>query len=149
MLQEVLNSLCLEELARVHGVHVCEKLVIECSAAACREYFSRWRSVDSKTHTRASEDATAGTKHIVFVHFGVGSKRQKCVKLERCAYNAANFRIPDQKHWQPCKKCIDSSRPYDEAVPGDLGISKLVHIMRSQGMHPSNGPVVLLNELCS
>jgi hypothetical protein len=40
--QDIVNRVSVEELAQVHQVHLRDKSVVEVSARACREYFSRW-----------------------------------------------------------------------------------------------------------
>jgi pyroglutamyl-peptidase len=46
----------------------------------------------------------------VFVHIGVDSKAT-CIKLEQCAYNNMNFRVPDVCGYQPvdCQICSDTA----------------------------------------
>lgn len=52
LLQEIVRRLHLEDLKRMHDVHVCDKTVVEVSGIACRTYFSRWGSPDQSIQTR-------------------------------------------------------------------------------------------------
>lgn len=99
-----------------------QSMQMEASTAVPRKFFV----------CRTSQETGSGTKHVVFVHLGV--EQEKRPKLESCAYNSANFRVPDQDNWQPCKERIDCSRPYDEALHCDLDVQALVDGLRSQGV---------------
>eukprot|EP00808_Paulinella_micropora_P013545 g73463.t1 len=51
-----------------------------------------------------------GTRRTVWVHFGVDSGATG-YKLECRAFNEADFRVPDQRGWQPKKEKIDELAP--------------------------------------
>jgi pyroglutamyl-peptidase len=65
--------------------------------------------------------ASAGEKQI-FIHIGVDS-RATFIKLEQCAYNNMNFRVPDVCGYQPenCTICAESDLdcPLYSALPLD------------------------------
>ncbi|GAM23508.1 hypothetical protein SAMD00019534_066830 [Acytostelium subglobosum LB1] len=46
--------------------------------------------------------------HITLIHFGVDSNAQ-AFRLERCGWNEANFRVPDERGWQPANESIDAN----------------------------------------
>lgn len=53
-------------------------------------------------------DSCSSDDTIIFIHFGVHSNASTFL-LEQFAWNEMDFRIPDQKGYQPSKTCITSS----------------------------------------
>eukprot|EP00547_Thalassionema_nitzschioides_P016715 CAMPEP_0194251018 /NCGR_PEP_ID=MMETSP0158-20130606/24418_1 /TAXON_ID=33649 /ORGANISM="Thalassionema nitzschioides, Strain L26-B" /LENGTH=251 /DNA_ID=CAMNT_0038988013 /DNA_START=1 /DNA_END=756 /DNA_ORIENTATION=+ len=76
------------------GYLIIEKtLVMETSAEAAQQ------ETDSLVRDLLSK--TTKSKKIVLLHLGVDYQAENVVALEQCAYNEANFRIPDEKGFQP------------------------------------------------
>lgn len=79
------------------GISVIQTLIIETSAEAVRN------EID-KLHTQISYASLAGCQ-VVFLHLGVNYRGTK-FQLEKCAYNDATFRVPDERGYQPRGICV-------------------------------------------
>lgn len=62
--------------------------------------------------------------HTVWVHFGVHGTAST-FKLERQAFNDANFRVPDQAGWQPHDQAIDPAHSLQHTLQTDLPVNEL------------------------
>jgi pyroglutamyl-peptidase len=80
-----------------------ETIIIETSAEAARLETDRLKDVLSLVDGENSV--------VLLLHLGVNYKGTK-FQLERYAYNHADFRIPDERGFQPCRKTvIEGSEP--------------------------------------
>lgn len=71
-----------------------------------------------------SNGSSSNDKRYIFVHFGVDSKG-KHIKLEQCAYNNMNFRIPDIQNYMPQNECIFTDQMLDSSLYSSLPIESL------------------------
>ena len=90
-------------------------LVMETSAGAVREELDQLFS----QHVDIVSDQT-----VVFLHLGVNVKAN-CFILEKCAYNDATFRVPDERGYQPRNQTVVNDFPYQQSLSSDLNISAL------------------------
>jgi len=74
-------------------------------------------------------------QHRVWLHFGVDAK-SNCFKLERKAWNEADFRCADERGWQPQKETIYAEDgPLNKALLSDLPVSSMLRRLRRQGFN--------------
>jgi pyroglutamyl-peptidase len=100
-------------------------LVIETSAGAARKELDRLYD----DHVEGlSADQT-----VVFLHLGVNFK-SKCFQLEKCAYNDATFRIPDERGYQPRNKAIVDTIAYQQCFSTDLDTTSLKRQLDGKGL---------------
>jgi pyroglutamyl-peptidase len=76
----------LVERLKSQGIEVVDSAVLEVSAIEALRFFRK--------HEQSPNKAT------VFLHLGVASNRS-VLSLERCAFNDADFRCPDERGWTP------------------------------------------------
>ena len=88
----------LEVLAPTINFQVIKTIILETSAEAVR------KQIDDLHREIRSDSNTVGC-YVVFLHLGV-NYRGKQFHLEKCAYNDATFRVPDQRGYQPQGVCI-------------------------------------------
>ena len=84
-------------------------------------------SVDhcSKFHDACILPETDNIKNnTIYVHIGVDSKGTH-IKLEECAYNNMNFRVPDVKGYQPEGETISPTCSLDEPLNSGLPLGSL------------------------
>lgn len=99
---------CRDEVG-LPDVHECR--VMETSAGHVRDevegIYSRLRRSSSAGGVDRQDDGgLAGSTNVVVVlHLGVDCNGTR-FKLERCAYNDATFRAPDERGYLPCRECI-------------------------------------------
>ena len=77
------------------------------------------------------ESKTATTNHIVILHLGV-SYKAKNFQIEKCAYNEASFRIPDEAGYQPKKESIFGCTRFGESCNTTLDVNKICHDLRER-----------------
>jgi pyroglutamyl-peptidase len=75
----------------------------------------------------SSSDPSSKTR-IVLLHLGVDSS-SKGFKLERCAWNDASFRIPDEQGYQPTKEKVVPDQGYEQCTETNLNLDKLLDVM--------------------
>lgn len=68
----------------------------------------------------------------VFLHFGVAAGA-RTLSLERCAYNDATFRVPDERGEQPIGQCVDTGVPWGEKEYTTMPVDALVAALQSKG----------------
>ena len=90
-------------------------LVIETSAGAVREDLDQIFS----QHVDSVSDQT-----VVFLHLGV-NVTANCFNLEKCAYNDATFRVPDERGYQPRNQTIVNDFPFQQSLSSDLNFSAI------------------------
>lgn len=107
--------------------------IIETSAEAARE------ETDSLLRDLKDKERKA-----VLLHLGVDCNRDNFY-LEQCAYNEANFRIPDERGFQPSDKSVSEGcasilrTPLDlEAVRGTVNDKEMVQISTDPGRFVCN-----------
>ena len=88
----------LEILAPKLNFQVIKTLILETSAEAVR------KEID-EMHREICLDSNLAGCHVVFLHLGVNYRGKK-FHLEKCAYNDATFRVPDERGYQPQGICI-------------------------------------------
>lgn len=66
----------------------------------------------------------------IFIHIGVDSNATS-IKLEQCAYNNMNFRVPDVCGFQPQNSHINSSSELDSPLYSTLPLPQLCEEMNS------------------
>ncbi|OQR91109.1 hypothetical protein ACHHYP_04975 [Achlya hypogyna] len=92
--------------------HVTETRVIETAAVAVKQELAPlW------DHARASGEPT------LFFHLGVDDSAEE-VHFEECAYNLADFCIPDEAGWEPQEEIIFEGEP--DVIHTSLPVAKLV-----------------------
>uniref|UniRef100_A0A7S4IL09 Pyroglutamyl-peptidase I n=1 Tax=Odontella aurita TaxID=265563 RepID=A0A7S4IL09_9STRA len=83
--------------------HVIKAVVFETSAKHVKSEINRLIG-------EIAQASVTGPQHVVLLHLGVNYKGLK-FQIERCAYNDASFRIPDEDGFQPKRECVlDASR---------------------------------------
>jgi len=68
----------------------------------------------------------------IVVHFGVDSTSD-CFKIEKCAYNEADFRCADERGWKPTKQTIDPSKPLGVKTHTLVDVDALVRELSLKG----------------
>lgn len=79
----------------VEGVQIESFTVVETSGVAATEYFKKL-------------DQSPQEQRAIFVHFGVNGSATKFA-LEQTGWNNADFRVCDERQWQPCCQPIHAS----------------------------------------
>jgi pyroglutamyl-peptidase len=69
---------------------------------------------------------------VCVVHLGVHSCAT-CFHLERCAWNDASFRCPDEAGWQPHGEAVVSADPLGSCRATHLPVDALVEELRAEG----------------
>lgn len=83
--------------------------VLEVSVESCDHYLQQLLTkLDEELKTLSLEEII----DVCCIHLGVDSNATK-IKLEQCAYNNMNFRVPDQREFQPSMTPILSPLPVD------------------------------------
>ena len=101
-----------------HLADITRTLLLETSAQAVN------RELDQLYNELESESSSVTT---VLLHCGVnycGTQFQ----LERCAYNNATFRVPDEQGYQPMKQCIIKGLDFESCLSSRLDIPELVQV---------------------
>ena len=62
---------------------------------------------------------------LILIHLGVDSNATT-FRLEQCAYNTNDFRVPDERGYQPRQECIVRSHPLDTPFETLLNIPELL-----------------------
>lgn len=88
--------------------------ILEVSVGFCSKFHA---SCDAKAES-------ADCKRLVFVHIGVDSKGTH-IKLEQCAYNSMNFRVPDVQGYQPESALINEGCTLDAPLYSTLPLDSL------------------------
>ena len=78
------------------------------------------------------------TGAVVLLHLGV-DYRGKCFKVERCAYNDATFRVPDERGYQPVAEVCVDSHGHGHRFSTSLPVDALVRRMRSDPIKGAGG----------
>jgi len=65
-------------------------------------------------------------KNIVILHLGVNYRGTRFL-IERCAFNDASFRIPDEAGYQPKNQLIIESKPLGERYHTTLDVDKIIN----------------------
>lgn len=99
--------------------------VIETSAGAARKELDRLYD----DHVKGLSD----NQTVVFLHLGVNFK-SICFQLEKCAYNDATFRIPDERGYQPRNKAIVDNIAYQQCFSTDLDTTILKRQLDGKGL---------------
>lgn len=68
---------------------------------------------------------------VVIIHLGV-AENAECIRLEKSAYNEADFRIPDQNGICLLKTCIDEDCDLGERKDTSLDIEALFHCLTAK-----------------
>jgi pyroglutamyl-peptidase len=113
-----------------------ECVLLETSANNVNETLSKlYTKLVNKTTTTTKTTETTETKIIIILlHLGV-DENSTTFKLEKCAYNEATFRIPDQKGYQPTKEKIFHDLELNECITTQLDI-EFLHTQMNK-MYPS------------
>ena len=69
---------------------------------------------------------------IVFLHLGVNSNIKR-FELESTAYNAANFRVPDEQGWMAKAEALDSNVAYDSPCCTTLDLKSITADLKAKG----------------
>lgn len=88
----------LNTISSTMGMSVIQTLILETSAEAVRN------EIDG-LHKRICSDASLAGCQVIFLHLGVNYRGTK-FQLEKCAYNDATFRVPDERGYQPQGICV-------------------------------------------
>lgn len=75
-------------------------MVFETSAVNVRTEMDQFFDRINAMHEEQNEG-----QHYVILHLGV-AYNAKNIRLEKCAYNEATFRVPDERQYQPNRKCV-------------------------------------------
>lgn len=81
--------------------------------------------------TQLAAEAAAAQASCV-VHLGVDSRATMC-RLERCAFNDASFRVPDEEGFCPRAECVLSSLSFGASLATELPLDDLVAALRAEG----------------
>ena len=105
----------------VHLADITRTLLLETSAQAVhRELNQLYSELDS-------ESASMTT---VLLHLGV-NYCGTAFQLERCAYNNATFRVPDEQGYQPMQQCIIQGLEFESCLSSRLDVPALVQAMNA------------------
>lgn len=89
----------------------------------------------------ACEEIARRSRANVFVHLGV-NYRGTAVQLEQVAYNNMNFRVADQRGYQPKQRRIFSTRKLDQGLHSDFDLAAVKNAVVSQLQLPK-GQLIL------
>jgi pyroglutamyl-peptidase len=107
-----------------------ECVLLETSANNVNETLSKFYTKLVNTTTTTTTTKT----NIIFLHLGV-DENSTTFKLEKCAYNEATFRIPDEKGYQPTKEKIFHDLELNDCITTKLDIEFLYRHMKK--LYPS------------
>lgn len=96
--------------------------IIETSAQAAR------KDVDDMILNQSQYGSNNVIK--VYLHLGVNYKGTK-FQLEKCAYNDASFRIPDEQGYQPQNRCIVDDCPLKSSLTTSLDVENVCKQLES------------------
>ncbi|KAL3817812.1 hypothetical protein ACHAXA_002679 [Cyclostephanos tholiformis] len=95
-------------------VFLLESRVMETSASAARaDVGGIYGRLESSSRVEDDGDVDDGNITTVVLHLGV-DRNATAFKLERCAYNDATFRVPDEGGYMPNNECISLLRRDDD-----------------------------------
>ncbi|EFA84495.1 hypothetical protein PPL_02529 [Heterostelium album PN500] len=98
-------------------------------------------AVSSKRTVDTIESLYSDHQHPIYIiHFGVNASA-KCINLERCGWNDASFRVPDECGYCPNNEKIDLLNPECVNIPTSLPIDHLIEkLCTSHSVEPSTDP---------
>lgn len=107
-------------LSSTMDLHIIHTQILETSAEAVRtEIDTMYDLISSRTDVEGCQ--------VVFLHLGVNYRGKK-FHLEKCAYNDATFRVPDERGYQPQGVCIlESGELKSNSDSGNSTKKKTVH----------------------
>lgn len=99
---------------------------LETSAEDVRAVIHRLKEQLQPGNLRGSRNEA---KRIVLLHLGVEVSSDG-FKLERCAWNDASFRIPDEKGFKPMKEKVVPDQNFEQCTTTALDLEKLLAAMQ-------------------
>jgi pyroglutamyl-peptidase len=103
--------------------NITRTLLLETSAQAVNEKLDQ-------LHQELIISETAPQCVTVMLHLGV-NYNGTTFQLERCAFNNANFRAPDEQNYMPQNKCIMENQELEACLTSRFDIPELVHAMNA------------------
>lgn len=79
---------------------------------------------------QSPKDPKDNVKYI-FIHFGVNESETE-LRLEQCSYNEADFRIPDQRGYQPIQQPIYPDMPLGEPLNSNMDVDRLLTYLQNR-----------------
>jgi pyrrolidone-carboxylate peptidase len=142
----------------VTGFGPFDTIAVNPTEMICRNLGSHWQPSNSELRPRlvrseiieTSAEAAQQTLADIFlqcdrflstivIHLGL-NKNATCFHLEQCAYNEADFRVPDQRGYQPHREPVVSDRPIGDSIATTLAVQLLAERMTEA--FPKAGTVV-------
>jgi len=99
---------------------------LETSAEDVRAVIHRLKE---EHHPGGNLRGTSSTSRIVLLHLGIDISADG-FKLERCAWNDASFRIPDEQGFKPEKEKIVKDQDFEQCTTTVLDLDKLSVVMK-------------------
>jgi pyroglutamyl-peptidase len=122
---EAESSVSVESHHRVRLSSMTQTLVIETSADAVQQEIS---ALSDQIIAKQGET----NKVVVLLHLGV-NYRGTHFQVESCAYNEADFRIPDERGYQPRNETIVDAYPVGTTLNTLLDVPALVSFLNATG----------------
>jgi pyroglutamyl-peptidase len=108
---------------------VLQFIQLETSAEDVRDVIHRLKQQLSATKSNLRGSSCKETQRIVLLHLGVWASGSTGFKLERCAWNDASFRIPDEQGYHPMKEKIVDDKDFGQCMTTSLDLQRLSAVM--------------------